>query len=64
MDLLAHPPTPDHTMTTSEIRNRLIDLRSRIRRARFDADTDTLDVLTAELDRVLDIYNQQRKAQR
>ncbi|WP_155951754.1 hypothetical protein [Rhodococcus aetherivorans] len=49
-------------MTTPEIRNRLIDLRSRIRRARFDADTDTLDVLTAELDRVLDIYNQQRKA--
>lgn len=51
-------------MTTSEIRNRLIDLRSRIRRARFDADTEALDVLTAELDRVLDIYNQQRKAQR
>ena len=49
-------------MTTPEIRNRLIDLRSRIRRARFDADTDTLDVLNAELDRVLDIYNQQRKA--
>lgn len=49
-------------MTTPELRNRLIDLRSRIRRARFDADKEALDVLTAELDRVLDIYNQQRKA--
>ena len=45
-------------------RTRLIDLHSRIRRARFDADTEALDVLTAELYRVLDIYNPQRKAQR
>lgn len=51
-------------MTTGEVRNRLKDLHSRILRARFDGDTEALDVLNAELDRVLDSYNQERKAQR
>lgn len=44
-------------MSITEYRNRFMDLNQRLRVARFHNDTETITVIEAELDRILDAYN-------
>ena len=49
-------------MTITECRDRLLDLRARLRRARFDGDQDAIDRICKQLDEALDEYNAGRTA--
>ena len=44
-------------MTITEYRNRFHDTNAKLRRARFDNDTEAIEQHTAELHRILDEYN-------
>ncbi|MCZ4649499.1 hypothetical protein O4106_22000 [Rhodococcus pyridinivorans] len=50
-------------MSITEYRNRFADLNARLRRARFNNDTEAILVIEAELDRILDAYNSQTGGQ-
>jgi len=50
-------------MSITEYRNRFKDLNQRLRVARFHNDTETIVVIEAELDRILDAYNSRPPAQ-